>query len=123
VASYRLSAAAIADIMRLLADTHEQFGEPARRRYEALLITAFRDIGADPERPGTVSRPDLGEGVRTYHLRHSRDRDRTRDGFVRKPRHILLFRMIRDDVIGLGRVLYDGMDVERHLPRQYGDEE
>jgi toxin ParE1/3/4 len=28
----------------------------------------------------------------------------------------------RPDLIGVGRVLHDGMEIERHLPSQYGDE-
>ena len=38
---YRLSAAARADIIDILAWTHEQFGEAARKRYEALIVTGL----------------------------------------------------------------------------------
>lgn len=48
---YRLSAVAEEDIVQLLAYTHDQFGEIARRRYEALLVGRLRDIAADPGRP------------------------------------------------------------------------
>jgi toxin ParE1/3/4 len=60
--------------------------------------------------------------MRSYHLRHSRDRARTADGLVRQPRHLLLYRVTRPDLIGVGRVLHDGMEIERHLPSQYEDE-
>ncbi|MEJ1977960.1 MAG: type II toxin-antitoxin system RelE/ParE family toxin [Acetobacteraceae bacterium] len=120
--AYRLSAAAETDIVLLLAHTQARFGETARQRYEALLVTGLRDVSSDPERPGSAARPELGPAVRSYHLRHSRDRARTPDGVVRQPRHILLYRAVRLGLIGVGRVLYDGMDVERHLPSQYGDE-
>jgi toxin ParE1/3/4 len=119
---YRLSATAEEDIVRLLAYTQTRFGEIARRRYEALLVVGLRDIAFDPERPGSVARPELGLTVRSYHLRHSRDRARTADGLVRQPRHLLLYRVTRPDLIGIGRVLHDGMEIERHLPGQYGDE-
>ncbi|HVC60389.1 MAG TPA: type II toxin-antitoxin system RelE/ParE family toxin [Acetobacteraceae bacterium] len=119
---YRLSATAEADIIQLLAYTQDRFGETARRRYEALLVAALRDIASNPERLGSVARPEFGPAVRSYHLRHSRRRARTPDGLVRQPRHFLLYRMTRPDLIGIGRVLYDGMEVERHLPSQYGDE-
>ena len=119
---YRLSATAEEDIVRLLAYTQDRFGEVARRRYEALLVAGLRDIASDPERPGSVARPDLGPGVRSYHLRHSRGRARTQDGLVRQPRHFLLYRTARSDLIGVGRVLHDAMEIERHLPSSYGDE-
>ncbi|RJF89508.1 type II toxin-antitoxin system RelE/ParE family toxin [Oleomonas cavernae] len=121
-AKYRLSAAAREDIVELLAWTDEHFGELARLRYERLLATALRDVAADPERPGSIKRPDLGEQVRSYHLRHSRERARHESGIVRNPRHFLLYRAVRSGVIGVGRVLYDAMDLERHLPSAYGDE-
>lgn len=95
-----------------------RFGAIARRRYEALLIACLRDIAADPKGPGSVARPELGAEVWGYHLRHGRDRARTSDGVVRPPCHLLLFRATRPDVIGVGRVLYDGMELEQHLPEQ-----
>jgi|ERR1700692_1204933 toxin ParE1/3/4 len=119
---YRLSAAAEEDIIRLLTYTHDRFGEIARRRYEALLVTGLQDIASNPERPGSVARPELGHAVRSYHLRHSGERARTALGQVHRPRHLLLYRVARPGLIGVGRVLYDGMEVERHLPSQYGDE-
>lgn len=118
----RLSASAEADIVSLLAWTASRFGEMARRRYEVLLATALRDVAADPERPGSAARPELGLGVRSYHLFHSRERARGPDGMVRRPRHFLLYRPTNPDVIGIGRVLHDAMEVGRHLPSDYGGE-
>ena len=119
---YRLSATAEEDIVRLLAYIQNWFGEIARWRYEALLVAGLRDIAFDSERPGSATRPELGLTMRSYHLRHSRDRARTADGLVRQPRHLLLYRVTRPDLIGVGRVLHDGMEIERHLPSQYEDE-
>jgi len=122
LAKVRLSATAEDDITRLLAYTEDQFGATARRRYEALLVTGLRDLSLDPLRPGSIARPELGHAVRSYHLRHSRDRARTPDGLVRRPRHLLLYRVTRPDLIGVGRVLHDRMEIEAHLPNRYGDE-
>jgi toxin ParE1/3/4 len=122
VPAYRLSATATQDIIQLLAYTQDRFGEIVRQRYEALLVAALRDVAADPERRGSVARSELGTGIRSYHLRHSSRGARTSDGIVRQPRHFLLYRITRPDLIGIGRVLYDGMEVARHLPNQYGDE-
>lgn len=116
--TYRLSAAAERDIVDSLTYTDEQFGELARRRYETLIVTALRDIAADPERNGSALRVELGPGVRIYHLRHSRDRARLADGVVRRPRHLVLYRPLGADLIGVSRLLHDAMDLQRHLPTE-----
>ncbi|MBZ9844252.1 hypothetical protein [Mesorhizobium sp. CA5] len=84
-----------------------------------MLIAALRDIAADPERVGSIARADLGN--RSYHLRYSRDRARTEHGIVLRPRHFLLYRMTLE-VVGIGRVLHDAMELRRHLPESYGDD-
>lgn len=122
MADFRLSASARTDIVEILEWTHTQFGELARLRYELLLVIALRELAAEPERTGSVARPELGANVRSYHLRHSRDRARHESGVVRRPRHLLLYRFARSDLIGVGRVLHDAMEIERHLPPEYGDE-
>lgn len=111
---YRLSAAAQDDIVDILAWTHEQFGDAARLRYEALLVTALRDIAKQPSRPGSIMRPELGDGVRSWHLRLSRERARTVDGIVHRPRHFLIYRP-ENEIIVIGRVLHDAMELARHL--------
>jgi len=122
MASFRLSAAAEADIVSVLAWSESQFGDRARRRYERLLATALRTIGADPECVESVPRPELGQGIRSYHLLHSRERARTDEGIVRRPRHFLLYRAINPDVVGIGRVLHDAMDLMQNVPPDFGDE-
>lgn len=118
---YRLAKAAQADIIDLLAWTEENFGETARLRYERLLTVALRDIATEPQRLNSIARPELGENVRSYHLRHSRERAKTEYGIVIRPRHLLLYRFGRADLIGIGRVLHDAMEIQRHLPQDYGD--
>lgn len=121
MADFRLSASAETDIVNVLAWSEETFGEIIRQRYEELLITGLRDIASDPERAGSLSRTELGEAVRSYHLRHSRERARMLHGFVRRPRHLLLYRAIAPGLIGIGRVLHDAMEPGRHLPPNYGE--
>lgn len=119
MASIRLSQAAQDDIAAILDTTTEMFGAEARQRYEKLLVVALRDIASDPRRIGVKHRPECGEGVWSYHLRHSRDRAR-HDGYVvRSPRHLILFKEIEPKLLGVGRVLYDAMELERHLPDDY----
>jgi toxin ParE1/3/4 len=118
---FRLAAAAQADIVAALAWTQERFGEVARRRYGLLIAVGLRDIADDPGRPGSADRPELGATVRSYHLRYSRERARGVDGIVRSPRHVLLYRPLEPGLIGIGRVLHDAMEVERHLPADFGE--
>lgn len=121
MANFKLSAAAEADIVALLAWTESRFGDLARRRYETLLASALRDIAADPDRLGSLSRPELGADVRSYHLFYSRERARHHGGIVRRPRHFFLYRVTGPDGIGIGRVLHDTMEAAQHLPPDYGD--
>ncbi|HTW28349.1 MAG TPA: type II toxin-antitoxin system RelE/ParE family toxin [Acetobacteraceae bacterium] len=120
MAACRLSASAEADIIGLLAYTQDRFGETARRRYEALLVTALRDVASDPKRAGSIARPELGAGARSYHLRHSRDRASMPLGPVRRPRHLLVYRVRPPDLVEIGRVLHDAMEIERHLGDEFG---
>lgn len=111
---YRLSAAAQSDILDILAWTHECFGEGARKRYEALIVAALRDVAAQPDRPGSIERLELGVSVRSWHLRLSRERARTATGIVRQPRHFLVYRH-EPGMIVVARVLHDAMELARHL--------
>ena len=88
MARLRLSALAQADIVNVLAWTAQRFGDQAQARYEQLLANALRDLGAEPLRLGTAARPELGHGVRSYHLRHSRKRLE-----VARPRHLIVYRI------------------------------
>ena len=111
---YRLSHAAQIDVINILAWTHEQFGEAARRRYESLIVAALRDVATQPERPGSITRPELGAGVRSWHLRLSRDHVVTGAEPVRRPRHFLVYRP-EPALLVVGRVLHDAMELARHL--------
>jgi len=113
-----LAPAARRDIREALKWSEEKFGSRAAQRYRALLKQALRDIAVDPERPGSMERPELSTGARTFHLRFSRDRARA-SGSVRNPRHFLLYRRNREGVIEVARVLHDARDLERHLPEEY----
>ncbi len=111
---YRLSDAAQGDALSILAWTHEQFGEAARLRYESLIVAALRDVASQSDRPGSLARPELGAGVRSWHLRLSRDHVEPGLGVVRRPRHFLVYRS-EPALIVVGRVLHDAMELARHL--------
>jgi toxin ParE1/3/4 len=115
MAGYRLTHAARADIVSILRWSHEQFGEEARKRYEALIATAIRDAASRSNEAGHTPRPELGEGVFSWHL--SRSRPRSPAGKVHRPRHFLV--CCRDgDMLVIGRVLHDAMDLPRHVDPQ-----
>lgn len=116
---YVLSPLAERDVAEVLAWSEAQFRAPSRRRYERLLATALRDLASDPDRPGSRSRPEIAPGARTYHLRFSRDRARGDDGPVRRPRHLLLYRVLADGSVEVGRVIHDARELHRHLPPDY----
>lgn len=111
---YRLSDAAQLDVVDILAWTHEQFGEAARLRYESLIVAALRDVATQPDRPGSIARPELGAGVRSWHLRLSRGHGSSSAETVRRPRHFLVYRVEPTRLV-VGRVLHDAMELARHL--------
>lgn len=111
---YRLSVAAQDDLLNILAWSHEQFGEAARLRYESLIVAALRDVASQPDRPGSLARPELGAGVRSWHLRLSRHHVEPGVEVVRRPRHFLVYRPEPAQLV-FGRVLHDAMELARHL--------
>lgn len=110
---YRLTHAAQEDIVAILRWSDEQFGQEARRRYEALIVTALRDAASAAEGDvGRRSRPEFGEGVFSWHLALSRAH--SAGGRVHRPRHFLICRR-EADVLVVARVLHDAMELRRHL--------
>jgi toxin ParE1/3/4 len=111
-----LAPAARQDIREALRWSEQRFGAAAR--YRALIKQAVRDIGADPERPGSKDRPEIRiKGARTYHLEFSRGG--VSGSKVKEPRHFLLYRRREDGVIEVARILHDARDLGRHLPEEY----
>jgi len=113
---YRFSPLAERDLANVLTWTHEHFGERARLRYEALIARAVIEISENPYRAGSTSLSDLDRDGRMYHLKHCRAPKRATR--VRKPRHLLVYRLGKDGCIEIGRILHDGMDFERQLPEE-----
>lgn len=111
---YRLSAAAQADVIDILAWTNQQFGEAATVRYERLIVAALRDVATQPDRPGSIARPEIGAGVRSWHFRLSRAHITHGTEAVHRPRHFLVYRL-ESGLLVAGRVLHDAMELTRHL--------
>lgn len=115
MANFRVSHAAQADIISILAWSNEQFGEEARRRYEALIAASIRDAASRADDAGHTMRPELGDDVFTWHL--SQSRTRSRGGSVHRPRHFLVCRRIGHMLV-VGRILHDAMDVQRYADQE-----
>lgn len=112
MANYRLSHAAQADIISILGWSDEQFGEEARKRYESLIAAAIRGAASTTDDAGHTPRPELGDGVFTWHLSQSRAQPPGRK--VHRPRHFLVCRQ-DGDVLVIGRILHDAMDLKQHV--------
>ncbi|MBV5914642.1 type II toxin-antitoxin system RelE/ParE family toxin [Pseudomonas aeruginosa] len=115
MAKYRISHDAQADIVDILRFTHNRFGDAARRCYQALIGTALEAVATDPLRLGSISREELGAGLRSIHLVYCRSMPNV--GKVVRPRHFVFYRVATDQVLEVVRVLHDSMELERHLAR------
>ena len=107
------------DVANILAWTEENFGPQTLKRYGKLIQTAIEEVAANPELAGSAGRPEIAEHCRTYHLFHSRKKAGGRGNRIRNPRHFLLYRVTEPDVVEIGRVLHDSMELEHHLPEEY----
>lgn len=112
MAEYRLTHMAQEDIVEILMWSDEQFGNKARRRYETLIAAAIRDAASSMGTLGRTPRPELGDGIFSWHLTQSRAKAPGKS--VYKPRHFLICRE-DGEVLIIGRVLHDAMDLQRHM--------
>jgi len=109
------------DIEDILIWSYENLGEIPCQRYERLLIQAISDLSSNPEHPSSKLRPELGQGVRTYHLSLSREKMDLTLVRVSRPRHFLVYRIrsaenseFPESHLEIARVLHDSMDLIRH---------
>ena len=73
----------------------------------------MRQVAAEPDGPLTKKRPDLRSGIRSFHVRYAR---RSAEGAtVRRPVHVLYYRVAEEGVIEIIRVLHERMEPSRHL--------
>jgi toxin ParE1/3/4 len=109
----RLTRQARADMAAVFKQSREQFGEDAQRRYERLLNATMRELAVDPQRPGVREASSGPQGLRLYHTRHASRRMIAGDR-VGRPRHIIVYRVVGDEVRIL-RLLHDAMDLPPRL--------
>jgi toxin ParE1/3/4 len=113
MARFRLAHPAQIDLANILATSAERWGTDGRQRYAAVLADAMRQVADKPVGPLTKKRTELGSGVRSFHVRYAR---RSVDAAkVRRPVHVLYYRVAREGAIEIVRVLHEKMDPSRHL--------
>lgn len=117
MAGLRLSRTAERDIIDILVWSETQFGGAARAQYERLITVVLSQIALDPLQPLSVARPELGDGVRSWHLSSSRQQAAEAGANVARPRHFIIYRLAKSDLVEVGRLLHDAMELERHLQR------
>lgn len=113
MARYRLSEPAKADIAAILRRSEELHGQEARIRYRACLTAAMRRVAADPGGHSTVDRAELVPGIRSFHIRHSRDD--SSEAPVANPVHVIFYRVVQPGIVEIVRVLHDRMEPKRHI--------
>src|SRR6516165_5192680 len=105
------------DIAGILAWTEENFGPRTLKRYARLIQTAIEEVAADPQVPGSVQRPEIADRCRTYHLSWSRKKAGRAGDRVRNPRYFLVYRVTESNILEIGRILHDSMELAIHLPK------
>jgi len=113
MARYRLSALAKTDIASILRTSEERWGQSTRTRYQALLAAAMRRVASRPQDGATVDRSDLSPGLRSFHLRHSRDHGG--EAAVANPVHVIFYRKAQSNLVEIVRVRHERMEPSRHL--------
>jgi toxin ParE1/3/4 len=88
-------------------------GAEARVRCRALLTAAMRRIAADPQGRATVDHGDIFEGVRSFHISHSRGE--SREAAVGEPVYVIFYRVRDPGLIEIVRVLHERMEPGRHV--------
>ncbi len=101
------------DVFQCIKWSAAEFGHNASIRYENLIDTALSHIAKDPFLSGSRKY----DQVRLYHLKHSKNAAAVNGIIVKKPRHVIAYKLQDDDnqIVAL-RLLYDRMDLERHIP-------
>jgi toxin ParE1/3/4 len=113
MARFLISRPAQADLTQILASSAERWRIEARRRYTALLAAAMRRVAAEPEGPTTKNRSEIARGIRSFHLRHARvDKPEAK---VRRPVHVLYYRVVRSGLVEIVRVLHERMEPSRYI--------
>jgi plasmid stabilization system protein ParE len=104
--NYRLTARAAALVDLALDDSAERHGAAAAERYSDLITAAMRALSERPRRPGVKAIAEA-PGLFAYPLRLVRIGPGRR---VKRPPHILIFRVLADGVVEILGLVHERMD-------------
>jgi toxin ParE1/3/4 len=107
---HRFSPEALDDINAIWVWSSKRFGVTAAQRYELLIEQAVSDLANSPYRTGSQPFAVLGESLRVYHLQQSRRRVARAKDRVKRPRHVIYYRILDDSMIEIVRILHDQMN-------------
>ena len=113
MARFRLARPAQIDLASILATSLERWGADGRQRYAAVLADAMRQVADEPEGPLTKERTELRSRIRSFHTRYARRSADTEK--VRRPVHVLYYRVAEEGMIEIVRVLHERMDPSRYI--------
>ncbi len=81
----------------------------------------MRKVALKPKDPTTQARPQLAPGLRSIHIQDAGAEARASK--VRRPVHVLYYRVVAPDLIEVVRVLHERMDPFRHLQEVANDKD
>jgi toxin ParE1/3/4 len=105
---FRVASRAQTDLMIILGDGAEKWGAEASRRYGVTLMRAMRQVASDPEGRLTRPRPDIRPDLRSLHMRHVRQNGR--QPVVKRPVHVIYYRVAEPGLIEIARILQERME-------------
>lgn len=73
----------------------------------------MRKIADQPNGAMTRNRAELAPGLRSYHIRYTHAE--TADRLVKRPVHVLFYRVVEPGLIEIARVLHECMEPSRHF--------
>lgn len=104
------------DLRKIRAYTLARYGRAAADGYERLIKQSFKDLIAEPLRPGSRERQDIHKHIRSYHIALSRVRASAK---IKAPRHFVLYFLPDADHLVISRLLHDGSDLSNHIPETH----
>jgi toxin ParE1/3/4 len=110
---FRVARRAQTDLMIILGDSTEKWGAEASRRYGTVLMRAMRQVASDPEGRFTRPRPDIRPDLRSFHMRHVRQNGR--QSAVKRPVHMIYYRVAEPGLIEIARILHERMEPARQF--------
>lgn len=97
----------------ILRTSQERHGRDARTRYAALLLAALQRVAENPDGLSTSGHAGLRPGMRSFHIRHSRNQ--SREAPVANPVHVIYYRAVEPGVVEIVRVLHERMEPRLHV--------